>query len=114
MAGAERGARDEDRDEQRDDRDVRRDHEVLDRDEDRRVALRIGEQRGEDGGRREHQKQQEERTPGDRLHGRQSRKGLNGLRRARDRGNELIEVERLADDIGRPDALRVTLEIVRG
>jgi len=48
VAGAERGARDEDRDEQRDDGDIRRDHEVLDRNEHRGIALRIGEQGGED------------------------------------------------------------------
>ena len=48
VAGSQRGACDEDRDEQRDDRDVRRDHEVLDRNEKRRVARGIGEQHRED------------------------------------------------------------------
>ena len=55
VSRVEGGARHEDRDEKGDDRDVRGDHEVLDRYEDRRVALRIAEQRRENDGRREHE-----------------------------------------------------------
>ena len=48
VARLQSGARDEDRNEQRHDRDVRRDHEVLDRYEQRRVPLGVGEQQRED------------------------------------------------------------------
>ena len=51
MTRSQRRPRDEDRDEQGDDRDVRRDDEVLDRYEERRVALRVGEQHRENDGR---------------------------------------------------------------
>jgi hypothetical protein len=57
VARAERGARDEDRDEQRDHRHVGGDHEVLHRDEHRGVPLRISQQRSQNEGRREHEEQ---------------------------------------------------------
>ena len=86
---------------------------MFDRDEERSISLRVGEQHRQRKGRREHQEEQDQRAPGDGAHaGSLGRAGH--LRGARHLWQELVEIEWFADDIRRADGLGVTREIVRG